>query len=223
MINTFRESSLHAALKTWYGRSGDQFEQPVDGYVIDLVRGQQLIEIQTGNFTAMKAKLKALLPNHSVRLVYPVAQQKWIVRETADGQLVRRRKSPRRGQYLDVFGELVRIPLLIAHPNLTLELLLTHQDEIWRDDGQGSWRRKGWSIHDRRLLQVVEYALFATPADLLALLPNDLPQPFTNRDLADAVNGRVRLAQQTTYTLRHLKLLTLDGKRGNAYCFRFTQ
>ncbi len=222
MINTYRESSLHGALKAWYGRSGDSFEQPVDGYIIDLVRGSQLIEIQTGNFSALKAKLAALLPQHPVRLVYPVAGQKWIVRETAVGHPLRRRKSPRRGQYLDVFAELVRIPHLLAEPNLTLELLLTYQEEVWRDDGQGSWRRKGWSLHDRRLLEVVDRVVFTTAEELLTLLPANLPQPFTNRELAEAIYGRVRLAQQITYTLRHLHLLTLTGKRGNAHCFIVT-
>ena len=46
---------------------GDRTEQPVDGYVADLVRGDELIEIQTRNFGALKRKLSALLQNHAVR------------------------------------------------------------------------------------------------------------------------------------------------------------
>ncbi|MCB8991067.1 MAG: hypothetical protein H6664_07020 [Ardenticatenaceae bacterium] len=199
-----------------------QFEQPVDGSIIDIVRGDLLIEIQTGNFSAIKAKLAKLLPAHPIRLVYPIAQEKWIVRETAVGQPISRRKSPKRGQLHDVFAELVRIPHLLPHPNLTLELLLTQQEEIWRDDGKGSWRRKGWSIHDRRLLQVLHSATFTTPADLLTLLPTNLPSPFTNRELATAMHGRMRLAQQITYTLRQCHLLTITGKQGNAHMFQFT-
>jgi len=229
MINTYSESSLHAALKEWYGRTEwngrtlDQFEQPVDGSIIDIVRGDLLIEIQTGNFSAIKAKLTKLLPSHPVQLVYPIAQEKWIVRETAVGRPISRRKSPKQGQLHDVFAELVRIPHLLPHPNLTLELLLTQQEEIWRDDGKGSWRRKGWSIYDRRLLQVLHSATFAAPADLLTLLPANLPNPFTNRELAAAMNGRMRLAQQITYTLRRCELLTISGKQGKAYCFERLQ
>ena len=50
MIGTLNEGSLHAALKLWYADPGDLVEHPVDGYVIDLVRDDLLIEVQTGGF-----------------------------------------------------------------------------------------------------------------------------------------------------------------------------
>lgn len=219
-IGTLAETSLHAALKGWYGRSGDQFEVSVNGYVIDIVRGTDLIEIQTGNFAALKNKLTRLLPDYRITVVYPVAAEKWVVRETAVGDLVGRRKSPKRGQLLDIFSELVYIPHLLAHPNLQLDVLLTQQEEIRRDDGRGSWRRQGWSIYDRRLLAVTTQETFATPAALLSLLPTALPDPFTNRDLALAINGRTRLAQKITYTLHKCDILSRVGKQGNAHLYR---
>lgn len=220
IIATYRESALHAALKMWYGRPTDSVEQAVDGYIIDLVRGKLLIEIQTGNFAALKPKLLALLPHHALRLVYPVAEQKWIVRETAVGQPISRRKSPQHGQWQDVFRELVHLPpTLLTHANLSLELLLTQQEEVWRDDGQGSWRHKGWSRAGRRLLSVTAQATYATHTDLLRLLPPDLPHPFTNRELAQALNSRLRLAQQMTYTLCRCGLLARAGKQERASRF----
>ncbi len=218
-IGTLAEKSLHASLKTWYGRAGDQFEVPVDGYVIDILRGSRLIEIQTGNFTALKRKLERLLPNHSVHLLYPVAQEKWIIRQTAQGQPLSRRKSPKHGQTFDVFHELVRIPHLLAHPNLSLGVLLTQQEELWRDDGRGSWRRQRWSIHDRHLLAVCAEHSFATPADFVSLLPDTLPRPFTNRSLAVTAAIPPRLAQRVTYTLRHCDVLAMVGKVENAILY----
>jgi hypothetical protein len=73
-IGTLSEKSLHAGLKQWYGRPSDQFEVPVDGYVIDIRRDDTLIEIQTRQLGAMKRKLAALLPNHPVHLLHPIAQ-----------------------------------------------------------------------------------------------------------------------------------------------------
>ena len=73
MIGTLNEGALHAGLKEWYRRPRDRPEEKVDGYVVDLVRGRLLIEIQTGNFTPLRRKLDALLPSHRVRLVAPVA------------------------------------------------------------------------------------------------------------------------------------------------------
>lgn len=215
-IGTLAEKSLHAALKAWLGRPGDQFEVNVDGYVIDIVRGEQLIEIQTGNFTALKRKFAALLQNHPIQLIYPIAQEKWIVRQTAVGQPISQRKSPKRGQPLDIFKELVRIPQLLGQPNMSVTVLLTQQEEILRDDGRGSWRRRGWSIHDRLLLAVNEELHFRQPSDFLPLLPEHLPDSFTNRQLAQAAHISINMARRVTYTLRHCEVLALTGKQGNA-------
>lgn len=218
-IGTLQEKSLHAALKAWAQQPGDACEVRVDGYVIDLVRDDTLIEIQTGNFTALKRKFGALLPHYPIRLLYPIPQEKWIVRETAVGDPISRRKSPKRGQLLDSFSELVRIPHLLTHPNLTVELLLTQQEEVWRDDGQGSWRRKGWSVADHRLLDVVTVHRFQQAGDWLTLLPAALSTPFTTADLAKAAKIRRHLAQRVAYTLRRADLLAQVGKQGNAHLY----
>jgi hypothetical protein len=53
-IGTLQETSLHSALKAWYARPGDRFEVFIDGFYIDIVRSELLIEIQTRNFSAIK-------------------------------------------------------------------------------------------------------------------------------------------------------------------------
>jgi hypothetical protein len=219
-IGTLGESSLHAALKAWYAQPGDRLEVDVDGFVADIVRGDLLIEIQTGNFSKLKGKLARLVDDHKVHLVYPVAAQKWIVRVDVDGQLISRRKSPRRGRVEDLFKELVRIPTLLVEPTFSLEVALVHAEQVLRDDGQGSWRRKGWSVADHRLIEVVGSQRFDSPEDLAALLPETLPSPFTNRELADALKIRMNLAQKMTYCLRKLKMIAIAGKQGNALLYK---
>lgn len=216
-IGTLSEKSLHASLKEWVGQPGDEFEVKVDGFFIDVVRGQTLIEIQTRHLYAMKRKLKKLLANgHEIRLLHPIAQEKWIVRETAVGEPISRRKSPKRGKTLDIFKEMVRLTGLIPHPNLSIEVLLTQEEEILRDDGQGSWRRKRWSIHDRLLLNVVQQRPFATLADYVAVIPAGLERPFTNKQLAQALSIRPDLATKISYTLRQMDLLEVIGKQGRS-------
>jgi len=222
-IGTLTEKSLHASLKDWVSQPGDQFEVKVDGFVIDIVRGDGLIEIQTGNFAALKRKLAALLDRHRVRLLHPIPREKWIVRQNENGDQVSRRKSPKRGRVEDIFTQLVYIPHLLPHPNLTVEALLTQEEEIWRDDGQGSWRRKHWSIHDRRLLRVVDRQAFSSIGDLLALLPADLSDPFTNANLAATLACRPRLAQKITYTLRQAGAIAATGKQGRATLYKITR
>src|SRR5690606_6120510 len=143
-IGQLQEKSLHAARKALYARPGDLLETKVDGYIIDVVRDDTLIEIQTRQFSALKTKLAHLLETHRVRLVHPIAQVRWVVRVNEDGEIVSRRKSPRRGTVDLLFRELIRFPELIAHPNFSIEIVFTHEEEIWHNDGRGSWRRKRW-------------------------------------------------------------------------------
>lgn len=219
-IGTLAESSLHAALKEHLRQPGDHLETPVDGYMIDLVRDSNLVEIQTGSFHQIKPKLEKLLTDHTVELVYPITQDKWIVRVSKEGELIRRRKSPKHAQWLDVFSELVYISEWITHSNFRLTLLKIQVDEIWRDDGEGSWRRKYWSIADRRLLEVTDSRTLSRPRDYLGLLPSGLPKPFTTRELSDACGCRMRLAQQASYTLFHAGLLERNGQRGRAHLYQ---
>ena len=218
-IGTLAEKSLHAALKEWIAEPGDRFEVKTGRFVIDIVRDDALIEIQTRHLYAMKRKLSRLLPDHTIHLYHPIPQARWIVRESAEGAFIGRRKSPKKGQILDIFAELVRVPHLLLEPNLTLHVLLTHEENVLRDDGQGSWRRKGWSSHDRRLLAVIDEATFASKADYLALLPEQLAQPFTNKRLAQALGVRRVIAQKMSYTLRAMGLLEQVGKEGRANLF----
>src|ERR687896_696898 len=106
-IGLLNEKPLHASLKQWYARPGDRFEVPVDGFVIDIVRDDLLIEIQTRNFSAIKSKLTRLSDAHRVRLIYPIVQEKWIIRSgNGDRGALIRRKSPKRGRFEDLFWEL---------------------------------------------------------------------------------------------------------------------
>lgn len=219
-IGTLREKPLHASLKRWYALPGDRQEVPVDGFVIDLVRDDLLIEIQTRGFSSMKKKVSALLEaGHRVRIVHPIAVDRWIVRLDTDGTILGRRRSPRHGDVTDVFAELVSFPSLLASPLLEIEVILTQEDEYRVHTPGRSWRRKGWSVMERRLIEVIDTALCRDSGDLLALLPADLPQVFTTADLALALERPRRLAQQMTYCLKHAGVIDAVGKEGNAVIY----
>ena len=220
-IGTLNEKSLHAALKTWYTRPGDQLEVSVDGFVIDIVRGDLLVEIQTRSFSAMKRKLHKLTVNHPVRLVHPVAQEKWIIKLDKMGQIEEsRRKSPKRGAIEQLFAELVSFPKLLADANFSLEVLLVQEEELRQQTGVRAWRRRGWSTQERRLLSVVSQTRFETPADLMRLLPSTLPEPFTTADLAAAIDRPRGLAQKMAYCLRELALIEPVSRTGKGVLYR---
>ncbi len=220
LISTLNESPLHAALKRWYARPGDRIEVEVDGFIIDIVRDDLLIEIQTGNLSSIRHKLRTLAEHHSIRLVYPIPRDKWIIRLAEDGQsALSRRMSPKHGHVEDLFAELVSLPRLLANPNFSLDVLLTQEEEIRRYDATRAWRRRGWVTHERRLLEVLDRRRFRTPADLRELLPATLEEPFTTSDLAAAIDRPRRLAQRMAYCLRKMGVIRAVGKEGNALLY----
>jgi len=222
-IGLLNEKPLHASLKEWYAQPRDQFEVAVNGFVIDIVRDDLLLEIQTGSFASIKSKLINLVCSHRVRLIYPVANEKWIVKLARDDIYeVTRRKSPKRGRVEDLFWEMVSFPQLMTNPNFSLEVLLIREEEVRRFDGKRSWRRRGWVIQERRLLEVVDQKLFEKPMDWRELLPEKLGESFTTRDLADTIDIRIQLSQKMAYCLRKARVIELAGKRGRSNLFRIS-
>ena len=215
-IGTLNEGALHAQLKDWYRRPGDRVEQLVDGFVVDLVRGELLVEIQTGNFAPLRRKLERLTRRHRVRLVAPVPLVRTIVRLSDEGEPLSTRRSPRPGRVEDIFNRLVSIPSLLCHPRFELELLLTHQEELRAHRHGRAFRRRGWVVVGRRLVSVEVRVPLTCRDDAARLLPRNLPALFDTAQLADAAAIDRRLAQQMTYCLRAMGVLHTAGKRGNA-------
>jgi hypothetical protein len=220
-IGLLNEKPLHASLKQWYARPGDRFEVPVDGFVIDIVRDDLLIEIQTRNLFAINSKLRKLTQSYEVRLVYPVIQEKWIVRlANNNGCISARRKSPKRGRLEDLFWELVSIPQLLSHPNFSLEVLTIRAEEVRRyEEKRKRRRRREWVVDGRRLVDVVDRRLFRNSADWLAFVPEGLPS-FTTKDLAVVAGANRELAQKMAYCLRQARMIELIGRQGRANLYR---
>ena len=220
-IGTLRETGLHAGLKAYYARPGDVTEAKLEGYVIDILRGEAIIEIQTHNFAAIRRKLEKLTATRAVRLVHPVALERWIVRLAADGQkVVSRRKSPRRGSVAQVFTELVAFPELLVNPNFTLEVVLVREEEVRTTDKtvRRRWGRD-WRVSDRRLMEVVDSVTLTGPADCGQFVPRTLAQPFTTHDLARALGVAQALSQKMAYCLRRMGAVEAVGRQGRAYTY----
>lgn len=224
-IGSLNEKPLHAALKRWCATPQSQTEVSVDGYVIDVVRDNVLVEIQTKGFGSIKRKLTALTATHKVILVHPIAREKWIVRLVkgkGGTEVQKRRRSPKRGRLEDVFRELVSIPKLFESPNFALHLVLIREEEIRVPHARRGWRRGGWVIQERRLLEVVEHRLFESASAMAGLIPAAVPAEFTTAELATAGKTPRWLAQKMAYCLREMGAIEKVGKRGNALVYRRT-
>ena len=220
-IGELNERSLHRALKERYAVAGSETEQVIDGFVTDVVAGGGIVEIQTGSFGPLRNKLTRLLDAHPVTLVHPIARDRYIVRVADDPALPpTRRRSPKHGSVFDVFSALVSIPTLLAHPNLTLEVVMTVEEDVRApSERRGRWRRD-WSRIDRRLVDVVETHAITSMTDLFALVDAQLPETFTTNDIAMAMKSTRSLAQQAAYCFREGGISEICGKDGRALVYR---
>jgi hypothetical protein len=215
-IGVLREGPLHAAVKALLAGPGDRLELPVGRFVIDLVRADgELVEVQTGGFSALGKKLDALLDDHRIRVVHPVAAERRIVRLDEHGEVLSARRSPKRMTAVAVFDKLVAFPSLLSHPNLTIEVLLLSEDHVRRPQPRTA-RRRTRDPGERRLVEVLERVVLRTPEDILAALPALPVEPFSTRELAARLRCNTLLAQRTLYCLRAIRIVQPAGKRGHA-------
>ena len=220
-LSTYREGSLHAALKAIYAGPHDRVEERVGGFIVDVARADELIEIQTGSFESAARKIRRLVGDHRMLLVHPVAVERWLIHVDSDGAIIARRRSPRRGTALDLFEELVAFPELVAEPNFDLELALIREEEIRGPIEEGKRYRypRTWRRLDRRLIEVVGLVRVSSPGDLLGLLP-PLPDQFTSADIAAATGCTKRLSMRAAYCLQKAGASTCIGRLGRMQLYR---
>jgi hypothetical protein len=215
-IGVLREGPLHSAVKAMLAAPGDRLEVPVGRFVIDVVRADgELVEVQTGGFGPLGAKLDALLDQHRVRIVHPVAAERRIVRVDEHGEVVLIRRSSKRGTVVEVFDKLVAFPSLLTHPNLTVEVLLLREDHI-RAARPVTVRRRTRDPGERRFRDVLGRIELRDADDVVRALPPLPAEPFSTRELASLLGCSLLLAQRTAYCMRGVKVIEAAGRRGRA-------
>ena len=106
-IGTYRKT-VHAVLKHYYEPDKENHEIPINGYVADIYKEGQIIEIQNGNFYKMRSKLEVFLNDYEVTVVYPIPHNKWLIWiDEESGEL---RKNAKSGNRYCVYGVCRVIP-----------------------------------------------------------------------------------------------------------------
>jgi hypothetical protein len=205
-----RESTLHRDLKSYYAYcSNGLIEQSVCGYRIDVLAGQHAYEIQTREFYRIRPKLSDLISSgYGVTVVYPI-QEVLESRLTLGG--IRRRR--RRAKWIKAFDELVYLAKMLQKEGLSVELLKLHE----RATGRRSRRNR---VRNTRLVAILDRLLVEKAGDLHRLLPADLPDPFTTKDIMGCAGVGKRLASRTAYTLKHSGASEKVGSRGRYALYR---
>jgi len=213
------ESTLHHQLKRLYGGESN-IEVQVDGYRIDAVVRGRLYEIQQASLSALRDKVRRLLDGHRVVVVKPLVSRKLLIRrDEPGGQVISSRYSPIRETVLHVFEDLVHFVGVFPHPRLTLEVLLTEQEEHRITRARRRRRGPDYRVSDRLLTGVAETCRLRTARDLRKLLPASLPSEFTTLELAAAAGIPRWLAQKMAYCLRKAGAIEVLGKQRRAVLY----
>ncbi len=219
-IGTLSEKTVHAILKNYLQPDEDHHEIPIEGYVADIYKDGEIIEIQTRQFDKMRSKLQAFLPIYQVTIVYPIPREKkviWIDEES--GELSTPRKSPLKGTPYTVFPELYKIKMFLKNPNLRLKLILMDMEEYKLLNGWSKDKKKGASRFDRIPTELVEEVEINCIEDYMQFIPYELEEEFTVKEFAKAAHIPVKLAGIVVNILHHTGILEHIGKRGNAYLY----
>lgn len=219
-IGTLSEKTLHAILKNFYEPDEDRQEIPIDRFVADIYTGNEIIEIQTGQFNRMRDKLKCFLKEFPVTIVYPVARERWlhwIDEET--GQVSKGRKSPKKGNEYSAFIELYRIKMFLKEPNLKIKIVLLDMDEYKILNGWGKQKKNNASKYDRIPNCFVEEVCIECKEDYLQFIPYDLPEHFTVKEYAKATKCSDRVAGVALNLLNYMEVVKRVGKKGNAFLY----
>ena len=220
------ENTLHHQLKELYREKDSEIEVKLGRYRIDVVNGKRLVEIQRSGLSSIRRKILRLCEEgYLVDVVKPVVTRKRIVKLTKqDGPVSHARWSPKRGNILSFFEELIYFTDVFPHPNLKMIVPLIAVEEIrYPGKGRKRRRRKGnFLVQDRKILEQFDSHEFSTVRDLQKLVPK-MPKEWGTQELAKALQIPRWDAQKIAYVLRKTGTAKEVGKRGNAILCRWAK
>ena len=187
--------------------------------VADILTDGHIMEVQTGGFFPLKPKLGWYLTHTPCRVtvVHPIPAVKylsWI--DPADGSILSRHKSPKRGRVKDVAKELYWVSDFIGDPRFAVRLLLLELEEYRLADGWSKDRKRGSNRYERFPTALLGDVTLWTPADYAAyFLPSALSAPdaegtppvFTAAAYAKATGVRGKATYSTIHLLERLGLI----------------
>lgn len=216
-IGTLSEGTLHMMLKYFVCPDMAYHEVPVEGYIADVLEGNVITEIQTRDFRHLGEKLDAFLPSYKVNIVYPVAYVKRICKiDKNTGEISKPRRSPRKGRATDILPELFYIRRHLSNPNLRIYICFLEITEYKYDNP----KRRGRTVRYDRVPTAYVSHMAVGGGEYSKLLPSELPEEFTVKDLAKLSGLCGMNLSSAIKTLCECGAVTKTGSRDRAYVYK---
>lgn len=220
-IGTLGEKTLHMVLKFALEPDPSKHESKVGNFYADIKNDNEIIEIQTRNFNTLRKKLTQFLEENFVTIVYPVVHKKyliWIDKE--NGEITKRRKSPKTGSAYEIFPELYRIKQFLTHPGLRLKIVFINAAEYRNLDGWSEDRKRGSSRHERIPEDFVGTLDIKAADDYIKLIPENLPGNFTSKDFKTKSGLSQHNSRIALNVLKFVGAVEQTGKKGNQIVYK---
>lgn len=221
-IGTLGERTLHSILKKFYEPDPLFREVKLGGFVADIKRGSDIVEIQTRDFCRLRKKLPVFAAENRVKVVYPVAEIKrirWIDPES--GEVGEVRRSPKKGGFNDFLLELWQLRPILPLEGLSFDVVRLELEEYKLLTGRSRDRKKyGAERAERIPTRLIAIDTYETSEDFIASLPIGLPEEFTSADYARAAKLKTGFVGKLLLTLVTVGAIEECGKRGRAKLYR---
>ena len=184
-IGTYKEKQLHIILKKYFEDDPSFREVPTNGFIADIRRGEEIIEIETSGFSGLKPKLGAYLPEYRVTLVRPLAGKKfvsWI--DPGTREISPPKRSPKKEGAYDLLFEMVRILPYVTERRLTVLGPVFEMNEYRLKDGWGRDGKRGSHRYERIPTDFCDMIELTTDDDYRRHIPESLPETFTVKEFA---------------------------------------
>lgn len=220
-IGTLGERTLHMILKNFFEPDTQYHEQKVGRYVADICRDDEIIEVQTRSFAALRKKLEAYRGKYRVTVVYPISNIKyvsWIEPET--GEISKRHKSPKQGKPWDVLREFYSLCPIMPLEGVRFMLVFVNTDEFRMRTGRSTDKKKfGARRYERIPTELCDIVTLENPSDFAALIPHTLGERFTAAEFARAAKMTPRAVGYAMRVLTTLGVIEHTDMQGRAYVY----
>ncbi len=218
-IGTLNEKRIHSVLKNYFSNEYDQ-EAKIGSFYADIVTENGIYEIQTGNFGKLNKKLEVMLSVCHVTVVYPYEKRTRVISaDDRSGELLREGRFRYNNSLTDFLLELYRIKSFLTNPNLTICIAELDVERVNYISAKTGKRRKRGAFTKTPLALRREIYL-EKPSDYLTLLPEDIPEEFTVKELQKYT--KTTDAKLLLEILLYVGAADKIGKKGNAEIYSIT-
>ena len=193
------------------------------GFIADIFRDGEIIEIQTGSFYPMKKKIEFYLEktNYRITVVHPLAAKKWVSWiDVESGAVSKRRISPKRCVASDVLPELFWLSSYLSNDRLSFKLLFLEAEEYRLLDGWGNGGKRGSNRYKLVPLELIDELGFYAHDFAKTLMPQGVKDEFSSKDFSSHSKLKGRKLSYSLKLLCECGAIERGEKIGRSYVYR---